>query len=223
MSILPRRFERIKNVLNCRMKNLTVLVEAVNKPHNLSAILRTCDAAGVFEANFISEKDKVKTFNSTAQGSQKWVKLNNHETTISAVSELKKKGFKLYGTTLNERSTDYRNFDYSENTCFVLGAEKWGLSDQLISKVDESIFIPMSGMVQSLNVSVAASILLFEAIRQRESKSLLPLNGEGLSAEEYAKTLFEWSYPELASIYRKSGNKYPKINQYGEINEVVNN
>ena len=223
MSILPRRFERIKNVLNCRMNNLTVLVEAVNKPHNLSAILRTCDAAGVFEANFISEKDKVKTFNSTAQGSQKWVKLNNHETTISAVSELKKKGFKLYGTTLNERSTDYRNFDYSENTCFVLGAEKWGLSDQLISKVDESIFIPMSGMVQSLNVSVAASILLFEAIRQRESKSLLPLKGEGLSAEEYEKTLFEWSYPELASIYRKSGNKYPKMNQYGEINEVVNN
>ena len=223
MSILPRRFERIKNVLNCRMKNLTVLVEAVNKPHNLSAILRTCDAAGVFEANFISEKDKVKTFNSTAQGSQKWVKLNNHETTISAVSELKKKGFKLYGTTLNERSTDYRNFDYSENTCFVLGAEKWGLSDQLISKVDKSIFIPMSGMVQSLNVSVAASILLFEAIRQRESKSLLPLKGEGLSVEEYEKTLFEWSYPELASIYRKSGNKYPKINQYGEINKVVNN
>ncbi len=222
MSILPRRFERIKNVLNCRMKNLTVLVEAVNKPHNLSAILRTCDAAGVFEANFINEKDKVKTFNSTAQGSQKWVKLNNHETTISAVSELKKKGFKLYGTKLYENSTDYRNFDYSENTCFVLGAEKWGLSDQLISKVDESIFIPMSGMVQSLNVSVAASILLFEAIRQRESKSLLPLKGEGLSAEEYEKTLFEWSYPELASIYRKSGNKYPKINQYGEINEVVN-
>lgn len=223
MSILPRRFERIKNVLNCRMKNLSVLVEAVNKPHNLSAILRTCDAAGVFEANFICEKDKVKTFNSTAQGSQKWVKLNNHETIISAVSELKKKGFKLYGTTLNERSTDYRNFDYSENTCFVLGAEKWGLSDQLISKVDESIFIPMSGMVQSLNVSVAASILLFEAIRQRESKGLLPLNGEGLSAEEYEKTLFEWSYPELGSIYRKSGNKYPTLNQYGEINEVVNN
>ena len=223
MSILPRRFERIKNVLNCRMKNLSVLVEAVNKPHNLSAILRTCDAAGVFEANFICEKDKVKTFNSTAQGSQKWVKLNNHETIISAVSELKKKGFKLYGTTLSERSTDYRNFDYSENTCFVLGAEKWGLSDQLISKVDESIFIPMSGMVQSLNVSVAASILLFEAIRQRESKGLLPLNGEGLSAEEYEKTLFEWSYPELGSIYRKSGNKYPTLNQYGEIIEVVKN
>ena len=97
------------------------------------------------------------------------------------------------------------------------------MTDELISKVDESIFIPMTGMVQSLNVSVAASILLFEAIRQRQSKSLLPLNGEGLSAEEYEKTLFEWSYPELACTYRKSRNKYPKLNQYGEINEVVNN
>ena len=223
MSILPRRFERIKNVLNCRMKNLTVLVEAVNKPHNLSAILRTCDAAGVFEANFICERDKIKTFNSTAQGSQKWVKLNNHGTTISAVSVLKKKGFKLYGTNLNESSKDYRDFDYSENTCFVLGAEKWGLSDELISRVDESIFIPMTGMVQSLNVSVAASILLFEAIRQRQSKNLLPINGEGLSPKEYQKTLFEWSYPELASFYKKSGTKYPTLNQYGEINNVVNN
>ena len=223
MSILPRRFERIKNVLNCRMKNLTVLVEAVNKPHNLSAILRTCDAAGVFEANFICEKDEVKTFNSTAQGSQKWVKLNNHENPISAVSELQKKGFKLYGTSLNENSIDYRKFNYAENTCFVLGAEKWGISDQLISKVDESIFIPMTGMVQSLNVSVAASILLFEAIRQRQSKNLIPFNGEGLDPKEYQKILFEWSYPELASTLRKSGNKYPKLKQNGEIDEVLIN
>ena len=218
MSILPRRFDRIKNVLNCRMNNLTLLLEAVNKPHNLSAILRTCDAAGVFEANFICKKNEIKTFNSTAQGSQKWVKLNNHETIISAISELKNKGFKLYGTTLNEKSIDYRYFDYSEDTCFVLGAEKWGLSDELRSKVDESIFIPMSGMVQSLNVSVAGSILLFEAIRQRKSKGLLPFDGEGLSAKEYQKTLFEWSYPDLATIYKKSGKQYPKLNEKGEIN-----
>ena len=216
MSILSRRFKRIKNVLNCRMNNLTVLVEDVNKPHNLSAILRTCDAAGVFEANFISKTNSVKTFNSTAQGSQKWVKLNNHESTINAISELKNKNFKLYGTTLNNKSIDYRNFDYSENTCFVLGAEKWGLSNELISKVDQSIFIPMRGMVQSLNVSVAASILLFEAIRQRKSKGLLPSNGEGLNLKEYQRTLFEWSYPELALIYKKNGREYPKLNDEGQ-------
>ena len=109
MSILPRRFERINSVLDCRMKNLPVLVEDVNKPHNLSAILRTCDAAGVFEANFISKTNAVKTFNSTAKGSQKWVKLNNHENNITAISDLKNKGFKLYGTTLNSESVDFRN------------------------------------------------------------------------------------------------------------------
>ena len=216
MPILPRRFERIKKVLNCRIKNLTVLVEDVNKPHNLSAILRTCDAAGVFEANFICKTNTVKTFNSTAQGSQKWVKLNNHENAIRAISNLKNEGFKLYGTTLTNESVDYRDFDYSQNTCFVLGAEKWGLSDELKSMVDQTIFIPMRGMVQSLNVSVAASILLFEAIRQRKNKDILPTNGEGLSIDEYQKTLFEWCYPELAAIYKKSSKEYPNLNDQGE-------
>ena len=223
MSILPRRFERIKSVLDRRVNNLTVLVEDVNKPHNLSAILRTCDAAGVFEANFISKKNAVKTFNSTAQGSQKWVKLNNHENTIKAISDLKNKGFKLYGTTLNSESVDYRNFDYSQNTCFVLGAEKWGLSNELISMVDQSIFIPMRGMVQSLNVSVAASILLFEAIRQRKNKGILPANGEGLNIDEYQKTLFEWCYPELAAVYKKSAKEYPKLNDQGELVPITDN
>lgn len=223
MSILPRRFERIKSVLDCRMKNLTVLIEDVNKPHNLSAILRTCDAAGVFEANFISKRDLVRTFNSTAQGSQKWVKLNNHENVFTAISDLKNKGFKLYGTTLNSKSVDYRNFDYSQNTCFVLGAEKWGLSNELISMVDQSIFIPMRGMVQSLNVSVAASILLFEAVRQRKNKGILPANGEGLNMDEYQKTLFEWCYPELASVYKKSAKEYPKLNDQGELDPITDN
>jgi len=223
MSILPRRFKRIKSVLDCRMKNLTVLVEDVNKPHNLSAILRTCDAAGVFEANFNSKTTAVMTFNSTAQGSQKRVKLNNHENIITAISDLKNKGFKLYGTTLNSESVDYRNFDYSQNTCFVLGAEKWGLSNELISMVDLSIFIPMRGMVQSLNVSVAASILLFEAVRQRKNKGILPDNGEGLNIDEYQKTLFEWCYPELAAVYKKSAKEYPKLNDQGELDPITDN
>jgi len=221
MTILQRRFERIKRVLDCRMKNLTVLVEDVNKPHNLSAILRSCDAAGVFEANFISKMNAVKTFNSTAQGSQKWVKLNNHENIITAISYLKNKGFRLYGTTLNSESVDYRNFDYSQNTCFILGAEKWGLSNELISMVDQSIFIPMRGMVQSLNVSVAASILLFEAIRQRKNKGILPTKGEGLNIDEYQNTLFEWCYPEIAKLYKKSAKEYPKLNDKGEFDPIT--
>ena len=217
MSVLPRRFKRIKNVLNRRIQNLTVLVEGVSKPHNLSAILRTCDAAGVFEANFICNKNEVKTFNSTAQGSQKWVKLNNHSSSIDAAKKLKKKGFKLFGTTFNKKSIDYRKLDFTQNTCFILGAEKWGLSEDLISEVDECIYIPMYGMVQSLNVSVAASILLFEAIRQRDRVGLLPKNGEGIDQQIYQKTLFEWTYPEMKDFYKENDYKYPEIDENGEI------
>tara|TARA_Y100001978_G_scaffold188162_1_gene189352 strand:+ start:134 stop:793 length:660 start_codon:yes stop_codon:yes gene_type:complete len=217
MSVLPRRFRKIKNVLNSRMENLTVLVEGVNKPHNLSAILRTCDAAGVYEAHFICQANQIKTFNSTAQGSQKWVKLKNHKTYASAAKDLKQKGFKLYGTSLNKNSIDYRQLDLTKNTCFVLGAEKWGLSEEMISMVDESIYIPMHGMVQSLNVSVAAAILLFEAIRQRNAKNLIPSKGEGLNKEKYKNTLFEWTHPEIAISFRKSNKNYPYLDEYGEI------
>ena len=217
MSVLPRRFKRIKDVLNSRIQDLTVLIEGVNKPHNLSAIIRTCDAAGVFEANFICNHSEVKTFNSTAQGSQKWVKLNNHESYLSATNTLKKRGFKLYGTSLNENSIDYRDLDFTKNTCFVLGAEKWGLSKELTAQVDKSIYIPMNGMVQSLNVSVAGAILLFEAIRQRKNKNLIPYDGEGLNQEEYKNTLFEWTYPELIDIYKKSNKDYPSLDENGKI------
>ena len=217
MSVLPRRFKKIKSVLNKRIQNLTVLVEGVSKPHNLSAILRTCDAAGVFQANFICDKFEVKTFNSTAQGSQKWVKLINHSSSIDAAKTLKRKGFKLFGTTLNQKSIDYRKLDFTQNTCFVLGAEKWGLSEELIKEVDECIYIPMYGMVQSLNVSVAASILLFEAVRQRDRKGLLPENGEGIDKQEYQKTLFEWAYPEIKDSYEENGYDYPFLNENGEI------
>ena len=219
MSVLPRRFKRIKNVLNSRMGNLTVLIEGVNKPHNLSAIIRTCDAAGVFEANFICDQSKVKTFNSTAQGSQKWVKLRTHKSYSKATNTLREEGFRLYGTSLNENSIDYRDLDFTKNTCFVLGAEKWGLSKELITLVDESIYIPMNGMVQSLNVSVAGAILLFEAIRQRKNKDLIPFEGEGLKHKEYKKTLFEWTYPELIDSYKKSNKNYPCLNKEGEIDK----
>ena len=86
MPLLPRRFERLRSVLNGRMADLTVLMEAVEKPHNLSAILRTCDACGVFEAHAVSLKGRPRTFNSTAQGSQKWVPIRDHDSVEDAFS-----------------------------------------------------------------------------------------------------------------------------------------
>ena len=217
MPILPRRYQRLKSVLNKRMSNLTVLIENVEKPHNLSAIIRSCDAVGVLEAYAIFNKEKLLTFNSTAQGSQKWVQINQYKKATEAIKILKKKGFKLYGTNLNPKSIDYRECNFKEATAFVLGAEKWGISKEASSLIDEHIHIPMRGMVESLNVSVAASALLFEAIRQRKVANLIPESGEGMSKDTYKKKIFEWAYPEVAKWCKSESKEYPELNEKGEI------
>jgi len=217
MPLLPKRFERLQTVLNGRMANLTVLLEGVEKPHNLSAILRSCDAVGVLEAHVVSLKGRVRTFNSTAQGSQKWVPLQNHNSIETACNQLHQQGFRIFGTHLGVTAIDYRQCDFTGPTAFLLGAEKWGLSEAATAGVDQALFIPMAGMVQSLNVSVAAAILLFEALRQRELAGLIPRDGEGLSAELYKNTLFEWAYPQVARWCRETNKPYPALNEEGEI------
>tara|TARA_B100000579_G_scaffold433023_1_gene451011 strand:+ start:1199 stop:1834 length:636 start_codon:yes stop_codon:yes gene_type:complete len=199
------------------MSNLTILIENVEKPHNLSAIIRSCDAVGVLEAYAIFNKEKFLTFNSTAQGSQKWVQINQYKETSEAIKILKNKGFKLYGTNLNPKSIDYKDCNFTGPTAFVLGAEKWGISEEASNLMDVHIHIPMRGMVESLNVSVAASILLFEAIRQRQVTNCIPESGEGMSKETYKKKIFEWAYPEVADWCKSEGRKYPELNEKGEI------
>jgi len=221
MPLLPRRFERLKAVLDRRMGDLTVLLEQVEKPHNLSAILRTCDAVGALEAHVVSLQGRLRTFNSTAQGSQKWVPLHTHANSLAAVQTLKAQGFKLYGTHLSVEAVDYRQCDFTGPTAFVLGAEKWGLSEEMANAVDQAVVIPMSGMVQSLNVSVAAATLLFESLRQREAAGLVPQTGEGLDPERYQRQLFEWAYPEVAAWCQREGRAYPALTEEGAIAEVL--
>ena len=217
MPLLPRRFKRLKSVLDRRTSDLTVLIENVEKPHNLSAIIRSCDAVGVLEAYAIFNKEKFLTFNSTAQGSQKWVQINQYKVTTEAIKVLKNKGFKLFGTNLNPHSIDYRKCNFEGPTAFVLGAEKWGISKEAAALMDVHIHIPMRGMVESLNVSVAASALLFEAMRQRQAANIIPESGEGISQEIYKKTIFEWAYPEVANWCKSEGREYPELNEQGEI------
>tara|TARA_Y100001968_G_scaffold297232_1_gene306011 strand:+ start:383 stop:1072 length:690 start_codon:yes stop_codon:yes gene_type:complete len=219
MALLPKRFSKLESILKKRMDDLTVLIENVEKPHNLSAILRTCDAVGVLEAHAINRVGKTNTFNSTAQGSQKWVAVKDYSDIESAIKDLKERGFKLYGTNLDKSSIDYRECDFTEATAFVFGTEKWGLSKSSKGLMDKSIYIPMNGMVQSLNVSVAAAILLFEALRQRKDKGIVPDNGEGLTKDLYEKKLFEWAYPEVAKWCEKEGRQYPQIDSQGQIIE----
>jgi len=217
MPLLPRRYERLRAVLDRRMDDLTVLLEHVEKPHNLSAILRSCDAVGVMEAHAVCHQNRLPTFNSTAQGSQKWVPLHCHAQAEEVLIRLRQRGFRLYGTHLGVAAVDYRLCDFTGPTAFVLGAEKWGLSASTAALVDQAIFIPMRGMVQSLNVSVAAATLLFEALRQREAAGVAPQRGEGLTPERYRERLFEWAYPEVAAWCRSEGRPYPDLDGEGAI------
>jgi tRNA (guanosine-2'-O-)-methyltransferase len=211
MTPLPRRLERLKAVLDRRMADLTVLLDHVEKPHNLSAILRSCDAVGVLEVHGVCLRGRLPTFNKTAKGSEKWVPLQRHASGLEAVQALKRQGFRLYGTHLAADARDYRHCDFTGPTAFVLGAERWGLSEELAAAVDQAIVIPMGGMVESLNVSVAAAVLLFEALRQRQAAGLVPSGGEGVDPERYARLLFEWAYPRLAAQCRAKGLDYPVL------------
>ena len=221
MPLLPRRFERLKLVLDHRMADLTVLLEHVEKPHNLSAILRTCDAVGVLEAHVVSLPGRPRTFNNTAKGSQKWVPLHPHPSIEGCLQGLKDQGFRIYGTHLSIDAVDYRDCDFTGPSCFLMGAEKWGMSDEALTLVDQPLLIPMTGMVQSLNVSVAAATLLFEALRQRERAGKVPSAGEGIpgGADAYQLILFEWAYPQVADWCRREGRPYPALTEEGEIAE----
>ena len=221
MPLLPRRFDRLRSVLDRRMGDLTVLLEQVDKPHNLSAILRSCDAVGVLEAHAVCLAGRMPTFNTTAKGSEKWVPLHVHPDTASILGLLREQGFRIYGTHLARESIDYRLCDYTRPSVFVLGAEKWGMSAATAALVDQPITIPMQGMVQSLNVSVATAILLFEALRQRQAAGLLPQNGEGVPAGRYQEVLFEWAYPQVAAWCRREGRPYPELNAEGAILEEL--
>ena len=221
MPLLPRRFERLKAVLNRRMGDLTVVLEHVDKPHNLSAILRSCDAVGVLEAHVVSLAGRTPTFNCTAKGSEKWVPLHRHSDSVALLQRLKAQGFKLYGTHLSVEAVDYRACDFTGPSALVLGAEKWGLSAEAAALVDQPIVIPMQGMVQSLNVSVACATLLFEALRQRQAAGVLPSHGEGVPGERYAPLLFEWAYPEVAAWCQREGRPYPSLDAEGAISEEL--
>jgi tRNA (guanosine-2'-O-)-methyltransferase len=193
----------------------------VEKPHNLSAILRTCDAVGVLEAHAVCLQGRLPTFNSTALGSQKWVPLQVHSSSAEALRALKGRGFRVYGTMLSDTAIDYRQCDFTGPTAFVLGAEKWGLSPQAAELVDQAVIIPMRGMVQSLNVSVATATLLFEALRQRQAAGLVPEAGEGVEPERYQRELFEWAYPQVAAWCRREGRPYPALDAEGAIAEEL--
>lgn len=214
MLMSTKRYARIREMLALRQPDLTVCLEEVHKPHNVAAIVRSCDAVGVHQIHGVWN-DKNSTRKGTSMGSQVWVKNNRHDSIEDAVKHLKSTGMQILVTNLSTSAVDFREVDYTKPTAIILGQEKDGATQEAIELADTDIVIPMAGMVQSLNVSVAGALVLYEAQRQRALAGMY--DQASLSESECQRVLFEGGFPQLHKICERKKLDYPYINEDGEI------
>lgn len=163
-----KRVARLASVLRHRQPDLTVVMENIHDPHNVSAMLRSCDAAGVWEAQLLYYTEafpKIGKKSSASAG--KWVERRKFKSVSECYGTLRAEGFRIFATRLDEKAQSLYTLDLSQKVAFVFGNEHRGVSDEAARQADALIQIPMFGMIQSLNVSVACAIVLFESLRQR--------------------------------------------------------
>ncbi len=169
---LPRHL-RIDCVRRNRQRDLLVYLYMVSNPHNLSAIIRTCEAVGVGKIYFTMKEGAIFEINKEiTMGAHKWMDIEEVEDPKSFIESMKDQGFKTVATALTDEAKDYRTYDYTQPTLIIMGNESTGIDEDVLNIVDVIVRIPQYGMVQSLNVSVATAIILYEALTQRERKGM---------------------------------------------------
>ncbi|EPT9250231.1 tRNA (guanosine(18)-2'-O)-methyltransferase TrmH [Photobacterium damselae] len=213
----PERFERISQVLATRQPDLTVCLEQVHKPNNVSAIIRTADAVGVHKVHAVWQAEQLRLHSHTSAGSRNWVELETHANIADAVHAIKAQGMQVLATNLSERAVDFREIDYTKPTAIILGGEKHGITPEALALADQDIIIPMVGMVQSLNVSVASALILYEAQRQRQNAGMYQRTETLLPDEVVHRILFERGHPVLANVAKRKGLPYPELDAEGQI------
>ncbi|WP_158162023.1 tRNA (guanosine(18)-2'-O)-methyltransferase TrmH [Grimontia hollisae] len=214
----PERFARIHEVLATRQPDLTVCMEEVHKPNNISAIIRTADAVGIHQVHAVWPRNsKMRTLGGTSAGARNWVDVVTHDNTPDAFAALKAKGMQILVTNLSETAVDFREIDYTKPTAIVMGQERTGISQQALALADQDIIIPMVGMVQSLNVSVASALILYEAQRQRQNAGMYQRTRTLIPQAEVDRILFERGHPVLAKVARRKGLPYPALDEEGQI------
>jgi tRNA (guanosine-2'-O-)-methyltransferase len=169
----PERTRRIRDVASRRFPTLVVIVESVDDPHNLGAVLRTCDAVGVGEIRLVypAKAPRMRELrNNAAASAAKWLTLKRDGSISACVSNLHRRGFKVLVTALSEKGKPQWSWNLKSKVAIAVCNEHSGASADLLRLADGIITIPMRGMVQSLNVSVATAVVLEEALRQRISK-----------------------------------------------------
>jgi tRNA (guanosine-2'-O-)-methyltransferase len=164
-----------------RQGNLTVILENIEDPHNVGAVLRSCDAIGIHEIYLLFTEnslgqDEFTIGKRASAGSRKWVDIHSFNDAQSCFDAVRSKYQKVMSTHLSEDAVSLHNLDLTESLALLFGNEKNGLSDLALSYSDGNFLIPMLGMSQSLNLSVACAVTLFEAQRQRLEKGMYAEN-----------------------------------------------
>ncbi len=194
--ITVKREERMRQVVAQRQSDIVVVLENVHDPHNIGAVLRTCDSVGivhvfvVYTEPQLNEATLKKGLNSKAcSGAKKWVKTSLFTSIEECVIELRKRHLLILGTHLGETAKPIHNCDFTIPTAIVLGNEHDGISAEFLSHLDGNIFIPQVGMVRSLNISVACAVILYELFRQRDSNGMYDLEQPNESLMDYYKSV----------------------------------
>ena len=158
--LTDRRKNLFDEVISKRTRHFTVATEDVYQLHNTSAVMRSCDVFGVQDLHVIEEKVSKKIDREIAMGAQKWVNIDRHNSTKECINNLKENGYQIIATTPHNNSAELKDFDISKKSAFFFGKEKEGLSDIVLDAADGYLKIPMYGFTESLNISVAAAIIL---------------------------------------------------------------
>ena len=166
--ITERRKEKIITVASARQDSLRLVLENVHDPHNVSAVFRSCDAVGIPKVSLIYNIEKYPKLGSKSSASAfKWVEKEKFTEVEKCYQTLHDQGFIILASSLNGKPKNLYDFDLTKKVALVFGNEHRGISDEAEKLADEIFYIPMQGMVQSLNISVAAAVTLYEAMRQR--------------------------------------------------------
>jgi len=189
--ITERRRRRMVEVLERRQPDLTVILENVHDPHNVSAVLRSCDAVGIATVHLIYNVEERPELSRGVSGSAlRWLDIVDHDSIDDCYATLRRQGFRIYATHLDENRVELFDLDLTGPAALVFGNEQRGVSTEAIEGADATVIIPMMGMVRSLNISVACAVSLYEALRQRRAANLY--QRPRLSTSEINTRLDRW-------------------------------
>ena len=190
----PARTNRLEQVLSKRQPDLTVVLENVFDPHNISAVMRTCDAVGIQDIFILNTKipPHKKWGAKSSSSAAKWLSIHQFTNTEACFAELRKRYTKIYTTHLAVDSVGLYQLNLAESVALVFGNEHSGVSEEIIGMADGNFIIPQVGIIRSLNISVACAVTLYEAFRQKSAAG--HYDAPRLPAIQHATLRNQWGF-----------------------------